>query len=140
MTSTASDAANTARLDKRYGRRHTPTWVWVILGTCAAAVFAWFAWGTITNENAAVRVDDLSYAVIDDHTAEVSFQVSAPANREIACSLQALDEQHGVVGWKTELLPVSPDRVRGFRVQIPTLALATTAIADTCWIVTRAEN
>lgn len=112
-------------------------WVWIVLGTIVAAIFVWFAWGTITNENSAVRVDGLGYAIIDDHTAEVSFQVSSPANRAIACSLQALDEQHGVVGWKTELLPTSADRIRGFRVQIPTLAHATTAIADMCWVVTK---
>lgn len=136
MTNTASDAANRVRLDARYGRRSVPRWVWVVAGAAVAAIFVWFAWGTITNENSAVRVDDLGYQIVDDHTAEVSFQVSAPADRQVACTLEALDEQHGVVGWKTELLPASPERIRGFRATIPTLAHATTAIADECWIVT----
>lgn len=140
MTSTASAAATKARLDARYGRRSAPRWAWALGGTVVVALFAWFAWGTITNENSAVRVDDLGYTIVDDHTAEVSFQVSAPANRAIACSLQALDEQHGVVGWKTELLPASPDRIRGFRATIPTLSHATTAIAELCWVVTAPTN
>ncbi len=137
---TSAKTANQARLDERYGRTPAPRWVWALLGTIVTAIFLWFAWGAITHDNAAVRVDDLGYEVVDDHTATVRFQVSAPANREVACMLEALDELHGVVGFKTEVLPASPERIRGFSASIPTLSQATTAIASLCWVVTDAGN
>ena len=70
----------------------------------------------------------------DARTVVIDFQVTAPAGRDVACALEALDADHGVVGWRIVQLPASDQPARAFRESIPTVALATTGLVNACWV------
>ena len=132
----ASDAAIRAKLDDRYGRRggRAPRWV-IILGlVVVVAIIGGFGWMTVANSLESVDADTTGFTVVDDRTVSLSFQVTAPTNREVACILEAQDEQHGIVGWRVLVIPPSSEHTRAFVETIPTTAGATTGLINACWV------
>jgi ABC-type glycerol-3-phosphate transport system substrate-binding protein len=123
-------------LDDRYGRRSTRRgkrfWtIFTAVGVAiAVAIAAWFAFGSGTTTEASTT----GFALVDEHTVTVSFQVSAPAGESIACVLEAQDEEHGVVGWKVVEYPASDDHSQAFQETIPVTAPATTGFVNNCWV------
>ncbi|MBD3752585.1 MAG: DUF4307 domain-containing protein, partial [Micrococcales bacterium] len=86
-----SDDAIRAKLDDRYGRRRAraPRWV-VILGiVVAVAIIGWFGWMTVASSLESVDADATGFTVVDDRTVSLSFQITAPLDREVACILEA---------------------------------------------------
>ena len=124
-------------LDDRYGRtrgaRSPRFWaVFAGVGIAAAVgVVAWFAFGTPGNS---VGVDTTGYELVDEHTVIVSFQVTSPTDKPLACALEAQDEEHGIVGWKVVEYPASSDHTRAFRESVPVTAPATTGFVNSCWV------
>jgi hypothetical protein len=57
-----------------------------------------------------------------------------PIGRDVACALEAQDEEHGVVGWKIIEIAASEQHTRAFRESIPTVAEATTGLVNSCWV------
>ncbi|MDX2375811.1 DUF4307 domain-containing protein [Microbacterium sp. LRZ72] len=131
----ARSRAEPSRLDLRYGRTPQRRRVRVIAGvaaiTVAAVVVGWFALAT---SQGSVRADDLGYEVTDERSVEVAFQTSGPADRAIACAVEALDEEFGVVGWRVFVYPPNGETTRSFRESVPTVALATTGLVNACWV------
>lgn len=126
-----------AKLDDRYGRSSTRTrarvlWSGVAIG--ALALIVAFGWMTLSSSMNSVRADDLAMNVVDERTVEVTFQVSGPTDREIACALEALDPEFGVVGWRIVVLPPSPEHTRAFRETLQTTSEATTGLVNSCWV------
>lgn len=123
-------------LDERYGRASTPRRKWTIGLIVAAGVLiaGLFAWMTISNALDDVSADATGFTVEDARTVTISFQVTAPVGRSVACVLEAQDEDHGVVGWKIVELPASETHARAFRETIPTTAEATTGLVNACWV------
>ncbi|GAA3628689.1 hypothetical protein GCM10022200_09060 [Microbacterium awajiense] len=124
------------KLDDRYGRRRSRSTPWFIAGfsVVAAVALGLLTWSTVTTAADAVDVDTTGYAVVDERTVTVNFQVSAAAGRTIACIIEAQDEEHGVVGWRVVELAASDDHARAFRETIPTVAPATTGLVNSCWV------
>jgi hypothetical protein len=124
-------------LDERYGRRTSRrrriVW-WSIVGVLAVAATAALGWSTVARTLASVDVEDTGYLVVDERTVTVSFQVSAPAGQDIACALEAQDTEHGIVGWRVVEYPATDGPARAFTETIPTLALATTGLVNSCWV------
>jgi len=126
-----------AELDARYGRTVTPARRrvrWIVVGIVAVALVAVLSWVVVTNTMDDVRADDVAMQVVDERTVELAFQVSGPTGREIACALEALDEEFGIVGWRIVEIPASTDHTRVFRERIPTVAPATTGLVNSCWV------
>ena len=123
-------------LDERYGRAISPRRRWTV-GIAVAivvVVIGLFAWMTVSSTMDDVDVDTTGFAVDDSRSVTLSFQITAPAGRSVACALEAQDEEHGVVGWKIVEYDPSDLRTRAFRETIPTTAEATTGLVNDCWV------
>ncbi|WP_434970109.1 DUF4307 domain-containing protein [Microbacterium sp. bgisy207] len=134
--SSASADAIRAKLDDRYGRSRgrAPRWA-IALGLVAVgAAIGWFAWMTVAGSLESVDADTTGFEVIDDRVVNLRFQVTAPVGREVACVLEAQDEDHGIVGWRVLVIPPSTEHTRGFVETIPTTAGATTGLINSCWV------
>jgi hypothetical protein len=121
-------------LDERYGRtrRRGSRWVVIVAVALGAVAIGAFAWLTVSNSINSVDVDTTGFQVVDGRTVTLEFQVSAPAGSSIACTLEAQDAEHGVVGWKVVEIPASETHARAFRETIPTVAEATTGFVNSC--------
>ena len=124
-------------LDERYGRRRSPARRWVIGGGILVAVglVALFGWFTVQNALDSVDADTTSFEVTDEHSVSLAFQITSPPGSAVACAIEAQDEEHGVVGWRVVELPASDLHARAFREVIPTTALATTGLVNSCWVL-----
>ncbi|MFT4230921.1 MAG: DUF4307 domain-containing protein [Microbacterium sp.] len=120
-------------LDERYGRTRGSRAVLVALGIVAAGVVGWFGWSIAANPATGVSADDTAFEVAD-RAVRVHFQLTAPAGTTVACAIEALDEEHGVVGWKVVEIPASDTHVRAFAETVPTVAAATTGLVNACWV------
>ncbi|WP_345751005.1 DUF4307 domain-containing protein [Microbacterium rhizophilus] len=126
-----------AELDDRYGRTRDPVRrriVWGAVIAVAALGVGWLGWTAVSGSIDAVSVDGLGYEVRDAHSVEVSFQFTAPAGRSVACAVQALDEQFGVVGWKIVEYEGAADHRTRRTETVPTVAEATTGLVESCWV------
>lgn len=126
-----------SELDDRYGRSPRPArrrLLWGALILAAAAGTGWLGWNTVSGSLDAVSVDGLGYEVRDEHSVEVSFQLTAPVGRSVACVVQALDEEFGVVGWKVVEYPGDHDHRMSRTETVPTVAEATTGLVESCWV------
>ncbi|MCK6067752.1 MULTISPECIES: DUF4307 domain-containing protein [Microbacterium] len=124
-------------LDERYGRRRSRTRRvvgWVIVGVIAAALVIALGWSTVARTLNAVDVVGTGYDVADERTVTVEFQITAPPGAAVACALEAQDEEHGVVGWRIVEYPAAEAHERAFTETIPTVALATTGLVNSCWV------
>ena len=123
-------------LDERYGRTSTPRRKWTIgiIVAVAAVIVGLFAWMTVASTLEDVDVDTTGFAVEDRRTVVLSFQITAPPGRSVACALEAQDEDHGIVGWRVVEYPASELTSRAFRETIPTTAEATTGLVNDCWV------
>lgn len=131
-----SDDAIRAKLDDRYGRGRgrAPRWL-IVLGLVIVVVaVGWFGWMTVASSLESVDADTTGFVVVDDRTVSLSFQVTAPIDREAACILEAQDEEHGIVGWRVIVIPPSSAHTRAFVETIPTTAGATTGLINSCWV------
>jgi hypothetical protein len=121
-------------LDARYGRGRRRRLPWVIGIAIAAVLVGGYGWMTVAQSMNSVDADDLGYRVVNPHTVEVRFQVTGTQGKDLACAIEALDEEFGVVGWKVVEIPAGDAHMREFTEQIPTVAEATTGLVNSCWV------
>ncbi|WP_286795936.1 DUF4307 domain-containing protein [Microbacterium sp. UBA3394] len=124
------------QLDDRYGRtpsarRRVVAGVAIGVGALLAGAIAW---GAVSNVLDDVEVETVAFEVVDEHSVTLSFQMVAPAGRDVACALEARDPDHGVVGWKIVQYPASERHSVAVREDIPTVGEATTGFVNTCWV------
>jgi len=124
-------------LDDRYGRRTSRRrrilW-WTGVGVVAAVAIGWLGWTTLARTIDAVDAIDTGFVVTDERAVSITFQITAPVGRDVACVLEAQDEEHGIVGWRVVEYPASSEHTRAFTEAIPTVALATTGLVNACWV------
>ena len=124
-------------LDERYGRTRSKRRRfagWAVVALLAAALIGFVGWGVVARSIDAVDVDDTAFDVPDAHEVSVTFQITSPPGRAIACALEAQDEEHGIVGWRIVEYAASDQHARAFTERIPTVALATTGLVNSCWV------
>jgi hypothetical protein len=123
-------------LDERYGRTSSPRRRWTIgiLAGIGAILAGLFAWMTVASTMDDVGIDTTGFTVDDARTVTLSFQITAPVGRSVACAIEAQDEDHGIVGWRIVEFPGSELSARAFREPIPTTAEATTGLVNACWV------
>lgn len=125
----------TAReLDERYGRRGKRRLPWVIGGSIAVAAVVAFSWMTVANGLNSVTAEDTGFVLTSSHTVDIRFQYTAPQGADVACAVQALDKEFGVVGWKIIKIPATQKHTAAIHVSIPTVAQATTGLVKSCWV------
>lgn len=123
-------------LDERYGRTRSrrARWVWAAAVVAAAVIVGAVAWTAVSSTLDDVSAQATSFEVTDQRTVVIDVQVTAPRGRDVACALEALDADHGVVGWRIVQLAASDEPVRAFREPVATVALATTGLVNACWV------
>jgi hypothetical protein len=122
------------QLDERYGRTRRKRAPWVIAIIVAVLGVGAFAWMTATREMQSVDADDLGFDLVDEHTVTVRFQLTGVQGKNVACVVEALDEEFGVVGWKVVEIPAGEDHSEAVSTTVPTVAQATTGLVNTCWV------
>ncbi|MDA4895591.1 MULTISPECIES: DUF4307 domain-containing protein [Microbacterium] len=123
-----------AQLDERYGRTRRGRLPWIIGGALAAIVIVVAGWITVRSTADQVDVTGTGFEVLDEHAVTVSFQITAPRDRDVHCIVEAQDEEFGIVGWRVLDYPASAEHSRAFTEKVPTVGLATTGLVNTCWV------
>nr|WP_314843175.1 DUF4307 domain-containing protein [uncultured Microbacterium sp.] len=123
------------QLDERYGRTRRRRGPWIVVIAIAAAVVIAFGWMTVTSQMNAVDADDLGYDLVDEHTVEVRFQLTGVQGKNVACVVEALDEEFGVVGWKIVEIAAGDAHSQALAATVPTVSQATTGLVNSCWVV-----
>jgi hypothetical protein len=125
------------RLDELYGSRGTPRRrrvLWAVAIVVAVVLVGGYGWFVVTDPSNGVRADGTAFEVRDDRTTSITFQLSAPPGTALTCAIEALDEEHGVVGWRIVEYPASDQHTRPLTESIPTVARATTGLVNSCWV------
>lgn len=107
---------------------------WIIGIVVVVLVVGAFGWMTVTQAMNSVDTDDLGYEVVDEHSVTVRFQVTGGQGKDIACAVEALDEEFGIVGWKIIEIPASDAHLQQFSADVSTVAEATTGLVNSCWV------
>lgn len=120
-------------LAQRYGKRaklSKTRWIWIsVVGIALMMVGVLFA--SIANYNP-VQSQDVGFSVKDPTQVVLDFELTKPQDATAVCSVEALNEQFGQVGYKIiEIGPQETAKVR-LSVSINTTELATTALVDEC--------
>ena len=121
-------------LDERYGRTRRRRLPWIIGIIVAIGIVGAFGWMIVAQAMNSVDADDLGFEVVDEHSVTVRFQVTGGQDKDVACALEALDEEFGIVGWKVIEIPASEDHQQEFSASIPTVGEATTGLVNACWV------
>ncbi|MFM1957862.1 MAG: hypothetical protein RI929_225 [Actinomycetota bacterium] len=120
-------------LATRYGKRaklSKVSWRWIsAIGIILMAIGVLFA--SMANYNP-VQSQDIGFSVKDPTQVILDFELTKPIDAVAVCSVEALNEQFGQVGYKViEIGPQETGKVR-LSVSINTTELATTALVDEC--------
>ncbi|MGK9146514.1 DUF4307 domain-containing protein [Plantibacter flavus] len=129
-----------AAIEARYGR--TPgsrtrdrRALWIVAGAFVVVFVAWVVWAGLDGSRPSIEARNTAHEIVDDTMVSVSFEVTGPQDTAMACSVQALNEQFAVVGWKVVELPRSEQRTRSFSELLRTTERSNTGVVDTCWVV-----
>ncbi|PRB16643.1 DUF4307 domain-containing protein [Microbacterium sp. MYb62] len=122
------------QLDERYGRTRRRRMPWIIGGAVALLLVGAFSWMTVAQSMASVDADDLGFELVDEHSVNITFQVTGVQGKDVVCAVEALDEEFGVVGWKIVEIEAGESHSQARSVSIPTVAAATTGLVNTCWV------
>lgn len=124
-------------LADRYGRRSSNRSTrWWVAGVVAVALAALgiTVWSTASTSLRTADAVDLGFETVTPHEITLNFQVTTRPDVPVVCALEAQDTAHGIVGWR--IVEYAPDsaHTRRFTETIPTVAEATTAFVNACWI------
>ena len=123
---------NSELIKSRYGQQPTSRktiWVLAISGLVAIVSFA--AWVAFSQER--LSHTDVGFSVKDEWHTEVTFDVNKNAGDVVACNVQALNQQYGIVGWKEVMVPTDQTAAR-ITTTINTTERAVTALVHGCEI------
>jgi len=121
-------------LDERYGRTRRRRLPWIVGILLVIAVVGVFGWMTFMQSANSVDADDLGFEVADEHSVTVRFQVTGGQGKDVACAIEALDEEFGIVGWRIVEIPASDEHLQQMSTTVPTVAEATTGLVNSCWV------
>lgn len=131
-----TDSAAQALLDERYGhgrkRSFDKRFAWLTGAALVLAGLVFLLFGG-WQQGSDLEFKDLHYLVVDDASVEVDVQVTAAADAEVICAIEALSASHGIVGWKLVTLPAGGERTRRFTETMVTTSPATTGRVRECW-------
>ncbi|MGJ0387579.1 DUF4307 domain-containing protein [Microbacterium sp. CGR1] len=122
------------QLDDRYGRTRRRRGPWIVVIAIAVLLVGAFGWMTVTTQMNAVDSDDLGFDLVDEHTVTVRFQITGVQGKDVACVVEALDEEFGVVGWKVVEIPAGDAHSQALSATVPTVSAATTGLVNSCWV------
>ena len=123
----------------RYGRtpdrlRRTRLLAIVAAAGVLVVVVAWVVWAGLLGPQAGLGTRDLGYALQDDSTIQVRYELTVDAERTTSCAVQALNSDFGIVGWKVVEIPASDQMTRQFTETLRTSEPAVTGLIYRCWL------
>lgn len=126
-------------LDARYGRssrsKHVEKRVLWTLGGIIAVVFgAWVVLVAFDGSAATLETTDVAHRIVDEHSVDVSFSLNVAPGTATACAVQALNEDHAIVGWKVLEVPPSDQRNRVITENVRTSQQSNTGLIYRCWL------
>lgn len=127
-----------SELDRRYGRRRTPgrrgeLAVAVVAALLLVAVVA--AWIVVEfGGSARASSTVLRYAIPDDRSASIDFQLDAPVDATVRCAVSAKNERETIVGWVVFDVPPADESARTVSRSLRTLQYAAIVEVEQCWI------
>jgi hypothetical protein len=129
----------TTELDARYGRtpgrRLRARWLAVIVGAgVAVVVVTWVLWAGLFGATASIETQDIGATVVDASTVDLREQVTVDPGTRVTCTLEALDKDFAIVGWKVVHLPPASERNRVFTERLRTSAPAESGLIGSCWL------
>ena len=123
-----SDNGRVSRTERRAGNRR---W-WIIGGGLIALFTAIVVAFSLYLSAGAVHWTVKTYAVVDDQSATVTFEVFRPAHTAVVCRAQAIALDFAVVGVKDVTIPA--DAAGGARTVVDETTIRTTTRANTVTI------
>lgn len=124
---------NSELLAARYGQttkltKKTQRWLAVTGVATITAIAIYFGLANYTG----LEYKEVSFSVVDNRSVGLEFEITKPQDSTAICTLQALNEQFAVIGYKAvEIGPQTSQTVRLVS-SINTIELATTALVDDC--------
>lgn len=105
------------------------------LGAFIVVVFgAWVLWAGLLAPAANVNAVDVAHTVVDEHSVDVTYQLTVAPGTAAMCAIQAQDNQHSIVGWKIVEIPASDTRTRELTESVKTVDTAVTGLIYRCWL------
>lgn len=126
-------------LAARYGRtparraRMRLVGIAAALGT-AVVLIAWVVWAGPLSSTASLETKDVGYLATSDDTGLVRWQLTAPADTAVTCSVKAMSEKHAVVAWRVIEVPPSSERTRILRATVRTSEPTVSGGVHRCWL------
>jgi hypothetical protein len=122
-------------IEQRYGKSRVRgrDRIWAI-AIAASALIAFLIWAVLfaIDDANSPKTQDLSYQIIDETLAEVTFEVNRPFGQVLECDVQVLNQSYSVVGFKRVLIEAENVRKRVVSTSVNTTELGVTGLVDTC--------
>jgi hypothetical protein len=126
---------NQELLDQRYGRgkskRRDRNLVIGLGSLLLLAFLAWAIWFTIEDANR-VTHRDISYEILDETTASITFEVTRKVGSTVVCDLKVLNQSFAIVGFKSLEIAASDRPAIVLSSQINTTELGVSGLVDSC--------
>ena len=134
MDDTSNTATARQTLAERYGTdRPTRRPLIVVAVTVLALVLlAWLVWAAWVQATPDVRGGLSSYHVVSEHAVTVQIEVRRGSGDAVTCTVQALAEDHAVVGDDAVTIPAGAAGDVSFEATVTTDRRATTATVSDC--------
>jgi hypothetical protein len=128
-----------SRLDSRYGRRPGRTrrvrLIALVAGVAVAVVVAaWVVLVAFDGDSAELEVSHYGFTVGGDDAVQVQYTINVAGGTDVACAVQALNENRAVVGWKVVDLPAVDTFTQTYTTSLVTSERAVTGSAYRCWV------
>ncbi|RUQ99192.1 DUF4307 domain-containing protein [Labedella endophytica] len=139
QTRPASETSPRPDLESRYGRGTRSRMLekrilWILGGIIAIVFAAWVVLVAFDGTSATLETRDVAHEIIDEHSVRVSFSLNVAPGTATACAVQALNEDHAIVGWKVIEVPPSTDRNRVITETVLTSQQSNTGLIYSCWL------
>lgn len=136
---TDTQTAHESDLDARYGRstrsrRVENRVLWTLGGIIAVVFGAWVVLVAFDGTSASLETNDVAHEIVDEHSVRVSFSLNVAPGTATTCAVQALNEDHAIVGWKIVEIPPSEDRNRVISETVLTSQQSNTGLVYSCWL------
>jgi hypothetical protein len=135
------EQAQPGTLDERYGRAPgAGRRSWWLVGAAVGIATIAVAWYVLAGPASAppstssVQADVSASRVVDEHHMGVTFTVSAPVGKSVACAVNAKSADFTIVGWKIVTVAPSDTQSRTVTQVLRTTSEATAGFVDSCWL------
>lgn len=123
-------------IDERYGRTRNRNIDRIIVGSTLAVVLIgvilWAVFGGWGGNASTIEFQDVGFE-IEGNEVLVKYEVSAPANTEVACALASMSESYATVAWKVVVLEPSQKHTRRFTETLIAVREPNSGFVSHCW-------